>query len=150
MLKLKRFFKILKRTGLFNMFIGFLICYFVAAFLLMVFEPQVANYSEGLWFCFVSFSTIGFGDITAVTLFGRIVIIFITLYAAVVLAMIPGVIVSYYTEYLKAKENETISTFLEKLEKLPELSKSELEELSDRVKKFNSNKKDKHDHLKEL
>lgn len=120
------------------MFIGFIICYFAAAFALFLIEPQVTSYCDGLWFCFVAFSTIGFGDITAVTLIGRIIVIFITIYAMVVLAMIPGVVVSYYTEFLKAKENETISTFLEKLEQLPELSKEELEDISKRVKRFNN------------
>ena len=38
------------------------------------------------------------------------------------------------------KEKETVSTFLEKLERLPELSKEELTELSERVKKFNEKK----------
>ena len=40
----------------------------------------------------------------------------------------------------KARQDETVSTFLEKLEHLPELSKEELEELSERVKKFNLKK----------
>lgn len=140
MMKVKRFFRILKRTGLFHMFIGFVICWLAAAFVLFLWEPQVTSYAEGLWFCFVAFSTIGFGDITAVTPIGRIVVIFITIYAMVVLAMIPGVVVSYYTEYLKIKEKETISTFLEKLEQLPELSHDELVEISEKVKRFNSKK----------
>lgn len=125
------------------MFMGFVICYFVAAFVLFLIEPQVTNYGDGLWFCFVSFSTIGFGDITAITVFGRIIIIFITIYAMVVLAMVPGVVVSYYNEYLKAKESETISTFLEKLEKLPDLPESELVEISDKVKEFVAKNKKK-------
>ena len=52
-------------------------------------------------------------------------------------AMVPGVVVSYYMEYIKIREKETISTFLEKLEKLPELSKEELREVSEKIKKFN-------------
>ena len=40
-------------------------------------------------------------------------------------------------EYLKAKENETISLFLEKLERLPELEKEELKRISEKIKKFN-------------
>lgn len=143
MLGFKRFFFVLKRTGLIKMFIGFVVCYFIAALLLFMIEPQVTTFGDGLWFCFVAFSTIGFGDITAVTMLGRIIVIFITVYAMIVLAMIPGVVVSYYTEYLKAKENETISTFLEKLEKLPELSKPELEELSERVKRFKARRNKK-------
>lgn len=140
-LNLRRFFRVLRRTGLFNMFMGFVICYFLSALVLFLIEPQVTTYGDGLWFSFVSFSTIGFGDFYAETVIGRIVIIFITVYAMIVLAMVPGVVVSYYTEYLKAKENDTISTFLEKLENLPDLPKSELAEISDRVKEFQSKRK---------
>lgn len=120
---------------------GFIASYFICAFLLYLVEPQVTNLGDGLWFCFISYSTIGFGDITAVTPFGRILIIFITVYGMVVLAMVPGVVVSYYMEYLKAKESDTISTFLEKLENLPNLPKSELAEISDRVKEFKKRNK---------
>lgn len=125
------------------MFMGFIFCYFIAAFVLLLIEPQVTSYGDGLWFCFVSFSTVGFGDITAVTPLGRIIIVFITIYAMIVLAMVPGVVVSYYNEYLRAKESDTISIFLEKLEKLPDLQKSELAEISDRVKQFKAKKKNK-------
>ena len=52
--------------------------------------------------------------------------------------MLTGVIVGYYMEYLKSKERDTISMFLEKLERLPELSQEELSEISDKVKKFTS------------
>lgn len=134
---LKRFNTLLKRTGMYKMFIGFIISYFIVSLVLFLVEPGVKSYGDGLWFCFVSFTTIGFGDITAVTMIGRIMIIFITVYAIVVTAMIPGVVVSYYLEFLKIKENDTISTFLEKLENLSELSKEELDELSERVKQYN-------------
>ena len=40
-----------------------------------------------------------------------------------VFAMMTGVVVSYYMEYLSSKKEETISLFLEKLENLPKLSK---------------------------
>ncbi len=141
MLNLRRFFRVLRRTGLFNMFMGFIICYLVSGLLLFLIEPDVHSFGDGLWFSFVSFSTIGFGDITAGTIPGRIIVIFITVYAMIVLAMVPGVVVSYYNEYLRAKENDTISTFLEKLENLPDLPKSELAEISDRVKQFKAKRK---------
>ena len=141
MLNLRRFFRVLRRTGLFNMFMGFIICYLVSGLLLFLIEPDVHSFGDGLWFSFVSFSTIGFGDITAGTIPGRIIVIFITVYAMIVLAMVPGVVVSYYNEYLRAKENDTISTFLEKLENLPDLPKSELAEISHRVKQFKAKRK---------
>ena len=110
-----------------KMFMGFIAAYFIASLVLFLVEPAVHSYGEGLWFCFVSFSTIGFGDYTSVTMIGRITIVVVTIYAIIVTAMVPGVVVSYYLEYLKVKENDTISTFLEKLENLSELSKEELD-----------------------
>ncbi len=101
-----------------------------------IFEPQVNSFGDGLWFCFVASTTIGFGDITAVTVLGRIVIVIITICGILTTAMVPGVVVAYYTEYVRAKEKDTVSTFLEKLENLPDLSKEELEQLSERVKRF--------------
>ena len=72
---LKRFNKLLKHTGMHKMFMGFIAAYFIASFVLFLVEPAVHSYGEGLWFCFVSFSTIGFGDYTSVTMIGRITII---------------------------------------------------------------------------
>ena len=39
-------------------------------------------------------------------------------------------------EYVKAKENETTSRFLEQLENLPNLSHEELEQLSKKIKEI--------------
>lgn len=62
--------------------------------------------------------------------------VLVSLYGILMTAMVPGVVVSYYMEYLKVREKETISVFLERLERLPELSEEELRELSERVKQF--------------
>ena len=67
--------------------------------------------------------------------------IFVTLCGILTVAMVPGVVVAYYTEYLRKHEEDTVSTFLEKLERLPELKKQELEEISERVKAFNKKRK---------
>lgn len=117
--------------------LGFFLFLFVSAIVLVFVEPDIHNIGEGFWYCFVASMTIGFGDFVATNILSRIITIIITLYGVLVVAMIPGVIVTYYTEYLKIKEKETISTFLEKLERLPELSKEELTEISEKVKAFN-------------
>lgn len=62
--------------------------------------------------------------------------VLVSLYGILMTAMVPGVVVGYYMEYLKVREKETISVFLERLERLPELSEEELRELSERVKQF--------------
>ena len=108
-----------------------------AGVVLALVEPQIQSFGDGLWYCFVAAATIGFGDIYAVTKIGRLVTVLVSLYGILMAAMVPGVVVSYYMEHLKIREKETISVFLEELERLPELSKEELEELSEKIKKFN-------------
>lgn len=133
---LKRFLFVIKRTGLSAMLINFLIVMSIGAVLISVFEPNVSTIRDGYWYLFVSSTTIGFGDICVTTFVGKIVTIIVALYGIIVTAMIPGVVVTYYTEYLKLTEKETISEFLERLERLPELSHDELCELSEKIKKF--------------
>lgn len=132
----KRCYRVLKRTGTLKIFCGFVLFLCVAAFILVIVEPDINKFGDGLWYCFVAATTIGFGDICAVTRVGRIVTVVVALYGILMTAMVPGVVVSYYMEYLKMREKETISIFLEKLEQLPDLSKEELENLSRRVKEF--------------
>ncbi len=133
---LKRIYRILKRTGAIKIFIAYIIALCISAVLIMIVEPNINSIGDGFWFCFASSTTIGFGDYVAVTHLGRIITILIAFFGILVVAMVPGVIVSYYTEFLRAKEDETISTFFEKLENLPDLSKEELTEISEKVKNF--------------
>ena len=137
----KRIIGVLKHTGAIKIFFSYLILLCIAGTVMSFIEPQIKGIFEGIYFCFVASTTIGFGDIVPVTLIGRIITMVITLFGILTVAMVPGVVVAYYTEYLKAKENDTVSTFLEKLERLPELSKDELTELSDRVKQFNKKRR---------
>ena len=132
---------LLNHTGTIKVFFAYVIVLCIGAVLTWIFEPQVQSLWDGFWFCFVASTTIGFGDITAVTVIGRLVVIFVTLCGILTVAMVPGVVVAYYTEYLKKREEDTVSTFLEKLEHLPELQKKELEEISERIKNFNKKRK---------
>lgn len=137
---LRRMIKLLNRTGTIKIFLSYLVLLFIGGTILTFIEPQVHNVFEGFYFCFVASTTIGFGDIAPVTVVGRIITIIVTLFGILTVAMVPGVVVAYYTEYLKLQEKETVSTFLEKLERLSEMNKEELTELSERVKEFSKNK----------
>ena len=134
---LRRIYGVLKHTGAIKIFFAYLILLAVGGFVLRFIEPQIDNIFEGFYFCFVASTTIGFGDIVPVTAIGRLITVVLTIAGIMTVAMVPGVVVAYYTEYLKSKESETVSEFLEKLERLPELSKEELTEISEKVKKRN-------------
>ena len=137
---LKRIGKLLVRTGAIKIFGAYVVVLIIGGILLTFIEPQVHGIFEGFYYCFVASTTVGFGDIVPVTAWGRIITVVVTLVGLMAVAMVPGVVVAYYTEYLKIREKETAATFLEKLERLPELSKEELSELSEKVKEFNKNK----------
>ena len=66
--------------------------------------------------------------------------IFLSICSILIIAVVPGVITSYYVESTKLRADESSAKFLDDLERLPELSKEELVELSEKVKKFNRKK----------
>ena len=60
----------------------------------------------------------------------------VLIYAVLVIAIITGVVVNYYNELVELRKSETISAVLDRLEQLPEMSKEELVELSEKVHKL--------------
>ena len=132
----KRVWFVLRKTGALKTFLGFISLCLVASILLKHIEPGIKTIGDGIWYCFVASTTIGFGDIYATTTLGRCITILVSLCGIFVFAMMTGVVVSYYMEYLNNRKEETVSVFLEKLENLENLSKKELKEISDKVKKI--------------
>ena len=76
------------------------------------------------------------GDIVAMTFIGKLVSVFVTIYTIFVVAIVTGVVVNYYGQIVEMQRRETAMMFLDKLERLPELSKEDLEDISKRVQKF--------------
>ena len=124
----------MKATAVDKILIGFLIFMVAVSVLIQVCEPSIPSFGDALWYSFNVVTTIGFGDYYAVTLAGRIATIILGLYGLLIVALIPGVIVSYYMEFLQNKQEETTAMFLEKLEHLDELTKEELKSISEKIK----------------
>ena len=61
---------------------------------------------------------------------------FLSVYSLFAIAIVTGVVVSYYNAYTQMQFRDSIENFTEKLEQLPDLSEDELREISDAVKKF--------------
>ena len=136
MIKTKMLWKIMRRIHADKLIISFVIGFFLVSLLITLAEPGIHTYGEGLWYSFVACTTIGFGDFVAVTTWGRILTVYLALHEIILLALLPGIIVTYYMEVIHRREKESLTMFLEKLERLPELSKEELEDISKKVKKI--------------
>ncbi|MBP3883763.1 MAG: two pore domain potassium channel family protein [Olsenella sp.] len=127
---------VLRRSGVYSALGGFLVLFLVCAAAVTAFEPSVGAYGDALWYCWEVATTVGLGDIAAVTVVGRVVSVALSLYAIVVTAIVTSVLVDYFQERRQAQLDQSLSEFLDKLERLPELDKSELEHISKTVRKF--------------
>ena len=139
MRKLRILKKILVQTKAMNILIGFLTFLFIDAFVILLAEPGIETYADALWFFYAVLSTIGFGDVLAVTLIGRVGAVLLTIYALLAFAIITGVVVNFYTQIIEIQQKDTVASFVDKLENLPNLTKEELEDLSKRAKTFHKN-----------
>ncbi|MCC9196186.1 potassium channel family protein [Arthrobacter sp. zg-Y820] len=134
MKRLRLLWNIVRTTGAERVFTGFLVVLGVAALLLPRFEPEVEDFGDALWFLFVSFTTIGYGDIVPVTMAGRLITVFVALYGILVVALATGVIVGYYSEILRTRANTSLDELIGELENLPDLSREELLTLAQRIR----------------
>lgn len=134
MKKLKILLKIIKLSSVDKLIYGFIVFVFLNAFILDFSEPSIKNYGDAIWYSFVSFTTIGFGDFVATTFIGRISTAILAIYGILIVGIIPGIIVSYYQEVINIKKNNNITEFLNDLEDLPNLSREKLIEISNKAK----------------
>lgn len=126
--------RVIEETHSAPLIVSLLVLILVIAFVLTLIEPQVTTYGDALWYCFSLITTIGFGDITAVTLLGRTLSIILGIFGIIGIGIIVGVFVAYYNEGQRVRHNESLMLFADKLERLPELSPEELAEMSAQVK----------------
>ncbi|MDO4797531.1 MAG: ion channel [Coriobacteriales bacterium] len=136
MSKVRLLWLVVKRSGVSKILTGFLGVFFVCALLVLFFEPGVNTFGDACWFMFVVSTTVGLGDFTAVTTIGRVVTVVCTVSSIVVTAVVTGVVVDFFHERRQRNLDESITEFLDKLERLPELSDEELAQISDRVKRL--------------
>ena len=136
MRKLKVLAGILKRTRADKILVGFIVFLFAVAAVIELAEPDINRYGDALWYCYAVISTAGFGDVVAVTFIGKICSVLLTVYAIFVTAIVTGVVVNFYTQMVEMQRKETLAMFMDQLERLPELSREELESISQKVRKL--------------
>ena len=134
--KLKLLRNVLKKTHTYKIVIAFLAVFFLIALVIWLNDPAITTYRQSVYYCFMIASSVGNGDVIVSTTLARILTMILSIYSVFALAIITGVVVSYYNAYTQMQFKESVETFMEQLEQLPELSKEELAEISDKIKKF--------------
>ena len=134
---LRQSFRIAGADKIINAYFAFFI---VVALVLRLVDPAIETFSDSLWYCFAVATTVGFGDITAISHFGRFLTAVLSIYSIGVVAIFTAVITSFFMDLAKLRAEDSAKEFMDDLERLPELSKEELKDLSERVKHFRSSK----------
>lgn len=127
---------VLRKTHTYKIIIAFLAVFFLIALIIWLNDPAVHTYRQSIYYCFMIASSVGNGDVIVSTTLARILTMFLSVYSLFAIAIVTGVVVSYYNAYTQMQFRDSIENFTEKLEQLPDLSEDELREISDAVKKF--------------
>ena len=127
---------ILRETHTFKIWTVFLAFFFVCALVIWAKEPGITSFSDAMWYCYAVVTTVGFGDMVVVSHLSRILSVILSVYAVIIIAITTGVIVNFFNQMIEIRRKNTMAEFLDKLENLPDLSKEELADLSQRIKKF--------------
>ena len=136
MKRIKVLGSVLKRTRADKIIIGFIAFIFAIAAVIQLVEPDINRYGDALWYWYAVISTAGFGDVVAVTFIGKMCSVLLTIYSLFVVAIATGVVVNFYTQMVEMQRKETLAMFMDQLERLPELSREELENISRKVRQF--------------
>lgn len=137
MMKRLRLLKgVLKRTHTDRLISGFVVFFLIDAFLIMLVEPDITNYRDAVWYCYAVFSTAGFGDFVAATFPGRLLSILLTICTIMIVALVTGVVVAFYNDLVAMKYKASKAEVLDRLEHLETLSKEELTELSETIRRI--------------
>lgn len=100
--------KIVQKTYAAEIIFGLLLLIASFSFVFMYTDTESfkGEYTNALWYCFAVVTTIGFGDMTAVSTIGRVLSVILGVYGIVVVALITSIIVNFYGEMRKANNDD--------------------------------------------
>lgn len=116
----------------------YLVFYFIFSLFIWYCDPDIKDLSDALWFTFQTVTTIGYGDVQATSVLGRILTVILAIYSIAIVAIFTGIIAGFYVEVVKAKGNEEVINFLNTLERLPEMDHDELVRISERARELSN------------
>ena len=134
--KLRLLKGVLRKTHTYKIVIAFLVVFFLIALIIWLNDPAIHTYRQSVYYCFMIASSVGNGDVIVSTTLARILTMVLSIYSLFAIAIVTGVVVSYYNAYTQMQFRDSIENFTEKLEQLPDLSEDELRDIADAVKKF--------------
>ena len=127
---------IIRAAGLVPWTMSFAVLYLITSAMVAEFEPGVTSFGDAAWLMFQVATTIGLGDFSCTTFVGRVCVIALSIYSIFFLALITGAVVSYCGERMRYRRDRSVAHFIAQLERLQELDRDELAEISRKVRRL--------------
>lgn len=132
---------VIRAAGLVQWTIVFIALFILASVVIALVEPTVDTVPNAAWLMFQVVTTIGLGDFTCTSVLGRFMVIAVSIYSVFYLALVTSVLVSYSQERMRLRRDESVAHFIDQLEHLSDLNQQELNELSEKVRRFEANRR---------
>ena len=97
-MKMDIFWKVVRKTNAAEILFGMLLLIVAFSLVLPLLEDDIPDFTSALWYCFAIISTIGFGDVAAVSVMGRILSAILGICGLVVVSVVMSIVVNFYNE----------------------------------------------------
>ena len=93
-----------RKTNAAEILFGMLLLIIAFSLVLPILEDGIPDFGSALWYCFAIISTIGFGDVSAVSVLGRIMSAILGVCGLVVVSVVMSIVVNFYNETKDLKD----------------------------------------------
>ena len=113
--------KIIRKSLVYEIFLSLAILIILCSLYFTTVEPVMTSYVDSLWYSFSLITTIGLGDLYVTTTLGRILSALLGISGIIVVAVFTSVIVNFYNEMNKKREEKEMNKILTEVEKIEEI-----------------------------
>ena len=124
-LKVNVISNIVRKSLVYEIILSLCILIILCSIYFTIVEPLMTSYVDSLWYSFCLITTIGLGDLSVTTTFGRILSVLLGISGIVVVALFTSVIVNFYNEMNKKREEKEMSKILTKVEEIEKIEEEE-------------------------
>ena len=103
-MKMDIFWKVVRKTNAAEILFGMLLLIIAFSLVLPILEEDIPDFTSALWYCFAIISTIGFGDVAAVSFLGRAMSAILGICGLVVVSVVMSIVVNFYNETKDLKD----------------------------------------------
>lgn len=126
-LKLDRAEKIISRTLTLEILMGLCLLVTLCSIYFTLVEPGMESFVDSLWYSFSVITTIGFGDVSVTTTFGRMLSVILGIYGIVVVGLVTSIIVSIYNDFYRKKEEHILERLEQKEDEIDKIVEEQKE-----------------------